>query len=102
MRILMDDDVLWAAAEMKSWPDPNLLEVAEEQGRILFTLDKDFKQIAEQRRTPLRWSGVVLFRIHPTFVEVLRPFVRELIASSVDLRGHVTVVTQRAVDRIPL
>ena len=95
-------DVLFAAADLSGWRDPELLNIAEEQGRILFTLDKDFRQIAEQRRAPLRWSGVVLFRIHPILVEVLRPFVRDVVESTADLRGRVTVVTRRAVDRVPL
>ena len=95
-------DILWATADLSGWQDPNLLEIAEEQGRVLFTLDKDFKQIAQQRRAPLRWSGVVLFRIHPTFAEELRPFVRDVVESTAELRGQVTVVTRRAVERIPL
>jgi len=43
------------------------LELAEAQERILFTLDKDFWQVAIQKRTPLDHGGVILFRVHPRF-----------------------------------
>lgn len=114
MRILVDEnfprpivrwlrdqghDVLWAAVDLSGWQDLQLLEIAEEQGRILFTLDKDFRQIAEQRRAPLRWSGVVLFRLHPSNVKTLAPAVLTVVEAKTDWRGHVTVVTRRGVQR---
>lgn len=95
-------DVLWAASDLRGTPDPKLLDIAEELGRILFTLDKDFRQIAEQRRAPLRWSGAVLFRIHPTFAKDLRPFVLDVVEAATDWRGHVSIITRRGVGTIPL
>jgi len=55
-----------------------LLEFAESQGRLLLTLDKDFCQIALQRRVPLEKSGVILFRIHPATPENFDPLVQAL------------------------
>ena len=39
------------------------MDLAEQDGLVLLTLDKDFWQIAIQRRQPLERSGVILFRV---------------------------------------
>jgi predicted nuclease of predicted toxin-antitoxin system len=46
-------DVLWARTDCAGLNDPKLVELAEAEARVLLTLDKDFWQIALQRRTPL-------------------------------------------------
>jgi predicted nuclease of predicted toxin-antitoxin system len=58
-------DVLWARSNYPGIKDASLLELAEAEGRLVLTLDKDFWQIALQRREPLERSGVVLVRVHP-------------------------------------
>jgi predicted nuclease of predicted toxin-antitoxin system len=58
-------DVLWARMDHAGATDGVLLDLAEAEARIVLTLDKDFWQIAVQRRSPLEQSGVVLFRVHP-------------------------------------
>jgi predicted nuclease of predicted toxin-antitoxin system len=58
-------DVLWARTDCPRLKDIFILDRAESEERILLTLDKDFWQIAVQRRAPLERSGVVLFRVHP-------------------------------------
>jgi len=70
-----------------------LLETAESEARIVLTLDKDFWQIALQRRAPLEESGVVLFRVHPAIPENLRPLVRTFVQASRLWAGHITIVT---------
>ena len=40
------------------WDDPAILERAELEACIVLTLDKNFAQIARQRRIPLKRSGV--------------------------------------------
>jgi len=44
----------------------------------VLTLDKDFRQIAVQRRSPLEQSGVILFRVHPATPENIARLVRAL------------------------
>jgi predicted nuclease of predicted toxin-antitoxin system len=46
-------DVTWARTDAAGAGDAALLEAAEAEERILLTLDKDFWQIAAQRRRPL-------------------------------------------------
>ena len=52
-------DVLWARTDRSGATDVLLLDLAEAEARIVLTLDKDFWQIAVQRRSPLEQSGVV-------------------------------------------
>ena len=56
---------MWAGNDFPSSGDKDVLERAETDGRILFTLDRDFWQIAIQRRERMRKGGVVLIRVHP-------------------------------------
>ena len=90
-------DVSWVRTYYRGWKDPKLLDLAEGESRIVFTLDKDFYQIAHQRKEPLHWSGVILFRVHPATVPALRPLVLSVVESSTEWRGHISVVT---VDKI--
>ena len=85
-------DVLWARTDCSGWKDAALLEFAESEARILLTLDKDFWQIAVQRRVPLERSGVVLFRIHPATPESLAPLVRAFVEADRKWAGHVSIV----------
>ena len=62
-------DVLWVRTDLAETKDIILLDLAESEARLVLTLDKDFWQIAVQRRSPLEQSGVVLFRVHPATPE---------------------------------
>src|SRR6266496_5455462 len=75
-------DVLWARTDCAGWKDAVLLGLAESDARIVLTLDKDFWQIAVQRRSPLEQSGVVLFRVHPATPEKLAPLVRAFVEAN--------------------
>ena len=73
--------MLLLAGEHAGATDVVLLDLAEAEARIVLTLDKDFWQIAVQRRSLLEQSGVVLFRIHPAIPENLAPLVRAFAAA---------------------
>ncbi len=92
-------DVLWARTDCAGWKDTVLLELAESEARILLTLDKDFWQIAVQRRVPLEQSGVVLFRAHPATPENLDPLVRAFVEANRAWAGHISMI---AVDGIQM
>jgi predicted nuclease of predicted toxin-antitoxin system len=92
-------DVLWARTDLAGAKDVALLDLAEAEARIVLTLDKDFWQIAVQRRSPLEQSGVVLFRVHPATPENLAPLVRVFGAADTEWAGHISIV---AVDGIQM
>ena len=57
------------------------------------TLDKDFWQIAIQRRQPLEQSGLILFRVHPAIPGTITPLVLRTLGMDRQWEGHATVVT---------
>ena len=93
-------DVLWARTDCAGWKDIALLDLAESEGRIVLTLDKDFWQIAVQRRTPLKQSGVVLFRVHPATPENLDPLVRGFVDSNRPWTGHISMITVAGIQMV--
>src|SRR6266436_5215829 len=85
-------DVLWARMDLAGTTDILLLDLAESEGRIVLTLDKDFWQIAVQRRIPLEQSGVVLFRVHPATPENLAPLMRSFVDGKRVWAGHISII----------
>lgn len=93
-------DVLWVRTDLPGAKDIDLLEVTEAEARILLTLDKDFWQIAVQRRSPLDKSGVVLFRVHPTTPKNLKPLVRTFVTVNAAWAGHISIVTVEGIQMV--
>jgi len=87
-------DATWVRTDHPGAKDAALLEFAESDRRVLVTLDKDFWQIAIQRRRPLEQSGVILFRVHPAIPENVTPLVLRTLAMDQQWEGHATVVTE--------
>jgi predicted nuclease of predicted toxin-antitoxin system len=85
-------DVLWARTDCAGWKDVVLLDLAESEARIVLTLDKDFWQIAVQRRIPLQQSGVALFRVHPATPENIEPLVRAFVGANRAWAGHISII----------
>ena len=67
-------DVAWARTDAPGAKDTALLDAADQDGRILLTLDKDFWHVAVQRRRPLERGAVILFRVHPATRRTSRPW----------------------------
>ena len=86
-------DVKWVRTDLPGTRDATLLDVAESDSRVLLTLDKDFWQIALQRRKALERSGVILFRVHPATPENITPLVMRTIATDQGWTGHASVVS---------
>lgn len=85
--------VVWARTDLPATSDVELLDLAEFEAHIVLTLDKDFWQIAVQRRNPLVRSGVVLFRVHPATPEKLGPLVDAFAAAETTWTGHISIIT---------
>jgi hypothetical protein len=76
------------------------LDLAESEARIVLTLDKDFWQIAVQRRNPLEQSGIVLFRVHPATPANLSPLVRAFGEAETKWTGHVSIITPDGIQMV--
>jgi predicted nuclease of predicted toxin-antitoxin system len=86
-------DLLWARTDCSGWKDAAILDLAESEARILLTLDKDFWQMAVQRRAPLERCGVILFRIHPAIPENIKPLVRVFLDADKPWSGHISIIS---------
>jgi predicted nuclease of predicted toxin-antitoxin system len=98
---LANHDVVWAGNDFQSSSDNDVLERAETDGRILFTLDRDFWQIAIQRRDRMRKGGVVLIRVHPATVGNVEKLVRMVMTRGDSLVGQAALVTPWGIDTRP-
>jgi predicted nuclease of predicted toxin-antitoxin system len=94
-------DIAWAGTDFPGSADKGLLDRAEHERRILLTLDRDFWQLAVQRRKQLRRSGVILFRVHPATPGRVEELVRRVLALENDWIGQVAPVTQEGIDIVP-
>lgn len=56
-------DVRWTVETHRSAGDPNLLELATQEGRTLITFDKDFGDLVHREQMPAPF-GILLFRLH--------------------------------------
>ncbi len=95
-------DVLWARTDCSGWRDAAPLEHAESEARILLTLDRDFWQIAVQRRKGLTRSGVVWFRAHPATPRNLEPLVNGWLQSGKPWAGYVSIITADGIQMLAL
>jgi predicted nuclease of predicted toxin-antitoxin system len=93
-------DLLWARTDCSGWKDAALLDLAETEARIMLTLDKDFWQIAVQRRVPLEQSGVVLFRVHPAIPKNLEPLVRAFVENDRPWAGHISIIAAEGIQML--
>ena len=94
-------DVLWVRTSCPGLKDAALLELAEAEARLVLTLDKDFWQIALQRREPLWRSGVILLRVHPAVPETITPMVQRALSAEREWRGYMSIVTMDSIQMIP-
>ena len=81
-------------------PDPVVLEKTREEGRILLTLDKGIGDLRSYRAG--KSPGIVLFRPatsagRNTVLDFVRLHLPEVL--SLDLTGHLTVVTDHSIRR---
>jgi predicted nuclease of predicted toxin-antitoxin system len=94
-------DVVWARTDCPAAKDTALLDRAKSDGSIVLTLDKDFWQLALQRKIPLLRGGVILFQLHPAVLASLTPLVRRALGERQDWNGHVSLVTNNDIQMIP-
>jgi predicted nuclease of predicted toxin-antitoxin system len=84
-------DVWWGSESGPGWADTKVLELAQAQGRVLLTCDKDFGELVFKQRTPT--AGVVLFRASRPSPEALGDFIARFVdAFGHAFPGHFTVV----------
>jgi predicted nuclease of predicted toxin-antitoxin system len=91
-------DVAWILEEAPGSPDPDVLERAQRDMRVVVTFDKDFGELAFRRGLAAS-VGVVLFRITLTSSEHAARVAMAAFASRTEWAGQFAVVED---DRIRL
>ncbi len=91
-------DVAWILEEAPGSPDPDVLERAQRDMRVVVTFDKDFGELAFRRGLAAS-VGVVLFRITLTSSEQAARVAMAAFASRTEWAGQFAVVED---DRIRL
>lgn len=93
-------EVKWARKSCPGLGDRALLDLAEEEGRVVITLDKDFWRLALRRSSPLERSGVILFRVLPATAEEIEPLALAALSTPREWTGHLSLVTRAGIEMI--
>ncbi|MCC5621475.1 DUF5615 family PIN-like protein [Nostoc sp. CHAB 5715] len=84
-------DVIWIRTDAPGITDPEVLNRAQSDERILLTFDKDFGELAFRSHLPAT-CGIILFRIKAPSGTVVAQKVAIAIAFRSDWIGHFSVV----------
>ena len=94
-------DVVWVRSDAPGSADPQILDWAQRDSRILLTFDKDFGELAWLRGLPSA-CGIILFRVPmPSAAEVGANLAKR-IAERTDWAGHFSVVEPGRIRMRPL
>lgn len=85
-------DVAWVRTDAPGSSDPQVLQRAVADERVLLTFDKDFGELAFHAGLPVP-CGVVLFRFKAPSSSILAARVLAAIGARTDWPGHFAVVT---------
>lgn len=94
-------DVSWVRTECPGMSDRGVLAKAQNESRIVVTLDKDFGELAFRLGLPAS-SGVILFRITPRSPRFIADFAAQALKTRSDWAGHFSVVQEHRVRMVPL
>ena len=88
-------DVLWVREEQPSTDDPDVLDWATRESRLLITLDKDFGELSQRLRQPAPF-GVILFRIADNVLGDERALlITQNVSAQVEWAGYLWVINVR-------
>jgi predicted nuclease of predicted toxin-antitoxin system len=94
-------DVLWVCMSMPGASDSEILKVAQNDRRIVLTLDKDFGELAFRLQN-ISLSGVILFRMKMLNPQMAVRKMVQVLESRTDWEGYFSVVEEDRVRMRPL
>lgn len=94
-------DVLWIRKNAPGSSDEVVLALAQAEGRLLITFDKDFGELVFHRGAAAS-RGIVLFRIAQPSSAIVAERVTTILASRADWEGCYSVVDETAIRMRPL
>ncbi len=94
-------DVAWVRTDSPGISDPEVLDRAQREARILITFDKDFGELAYRLKLPAL-NGIILFRISASSSNQVAQAAVAAIESRADWSGHFAVVEDSRIRMTPL
>ncbi len=94
-------DVAWIREDARGSRDDQVLARAQQEQRVVITLDKDFGELAFHAKLPAN-SGVILFRITALSSQYIAQVALQAVASRSDWTGHFSVVEDHRIRMTPL
>jgi len=94
-------DIVWMRTEAPGSSDPDVLERAQAEGRVIVTFDKDFGELAFHQRLPAS-SGIILFRIRPSSPDYVTALAIAALETEMEWVGHFSVVEEDPIRITPL
>ncbi len=85
-------DIISVAKFARGDSDKKILEIANKQGRILVTLDKDFGELVFKEK--LIHSGVILLRLKDESIDNKKRVLLRALRSKQDFQGKFTVIKE--------
>lgn len=98
---LQGNDVAWVREDSPGSSDRQVLERAQNEGRILITFDKDFGELAFRYGLPAT-CGVILFRISTPSSEHVAQLAVAALQQRDDWAGHFSVIEDDRIRMTPL
>jgi predicted nuclease of predicted toxin-antitoxin system len=86
-------DVTWIRTDAPGITDPEVLQIAQVEARILLTFDKDFGELAFRLQLPAT-AGIILFRIKTPSSAAIAQKVLAVISARRDWAGHFSVIEE--------
>lgn len=94
-------DVAWIREDSPGSTDLQVLERAQNEGRVLITFDKDFGELAFRYLLPAS-CGIILFRISTPSAEHVSRVALAVIQERQDWAGHFSVIEDTRIRMTPL
>ena len=94
-------DVLWIREVARGSEDDAVLALAQADGRLLITFDKDFGELVF-RRGKAAARGIVLFRLRKPSPDFVARRVAQILETSAAWEGHYAVVDEHSIRLRPL
>jgi predicted nuclease of predicted toxin-antitoxin system len=94
-------DVLWIKKIAPRGSDDCILSMAEADGRIILTFDRDFGQLVYEKKL-LTTQGIIYFRLDGLSPSKMAKAVIDALDSDTIFSGYFTVVTKTKIRQTPL
>lgn len=94
-------EVTWMVEVQPGATDDIVLALAQREGRVLITFDKDFGELVF-RQGRVASPGVILFRPRLRSPEIVTAFIVTVLSQPIDWTGHFSVAREGSLRVVPL